>query len=81
MDDSTFSAFWPGKQKECRPGHIKGRERGCIDMSNHSEVAISNQSTFSGTLLDVGIILASIVALFLIAVWSLRRQAAVVSTI
>ena len=43
--------------------------------------AIQAQSTFSGILLDIGVVLASIVALFLIAVWSLRRQAAVVSTI
>ena len=43
--------------------------------------AIQAQSTFSGTVLDAGIVLASIVALFLLAVWSLHRQAAVVSTI
>jgi len=43
--------------------------------------AIQGQATFSATLLDVSVILASIVLLFLVAVWSLRRQAAVVSTI
>jgi hypothetical protein len=43
--------------------------------------AIQAQSTFSGTVLDIGVILASILVLFLVAVWSLRRQAAVVSTI
>ena len=43
--------------------------------------AIQSQSTFSGTVLDTAIVLASIVVLFLVAVWSLRRQAAVVSTI
>lgn len=43
--------------------------------------AIQGQATFSTTLLDVSVILASIVLLFLVAVWSLRRQAAVVSTI
>ena len=43
--------------------------------------AIQSQSTFSGTVLDIGIVLASIVVLFLVAVWSLRRQAVRVSTI
>jgi ABC-type multidrug transport system ATPase subunit len=43
--------------------------------------AIQTQSTFNGTVLDIGIVLASIVVLFLIAVWSLRRQAAIVGTI
>lgn len=43
--------------------------------------AIQAQSAFSGTVLDIGVILASILVLFLVAVWSLRRQAAVVSTI
>ena len=43
--------------------------------------AIQAQSTFSGTVLDIGIVLSSIVILFLVATWSLRRQAAVVSTI
>lgn len=43
--------------------------------------AIQGQAAFSATLLDVSVILASIVLLFLVAVWSLRRQAAVVSTI
>ncbi len=43
--------------------------------------AVQSQATLSGTLLDVSVILASIVLLFLVAVLSLRRQAAVVSTI
>jgi len=43
--------------------------------------AIQSQSTVSGTLLDAGVILGVIVALFIVAVWTLRRQAAVVSTI
>jgi len=43
--------------------------------------AIQGQATFSGTLLDVSVVSGSIVLLFLVAVWSLRRQAAVVSTI
>jgi len=43
--------------------------------------AIQGQAALSGTLLDVSVILGSIVLLFLVAVWSLRRQAAVVSTI
>jgi ABC-2 type transport system permease protein len=43
--------------------------------------AIRAQSTFNGTVLDISIVLASIVALFLVAVWLLRRQAVVASTI
>jgi ABC-2 type transport system permease protein len=43
--------------------------------------AIQGQSTINGTVLDIGIVLASIMVLFLVAVWSLRRQAVVVSTI
>ena len=43
--------------------------------------AIQSQSTFSGTVLDTGIVLAFIVVLFLVAVWSLRRQAVRISTI
>jgi ABC-2 type transport system permease protein len=43
--------------------------------------AMQAQSTFNGTVLDLSIVLASIVALFLVAVWLLRRQAVVVSTI
>src|SRR5215469_251554 len=43
--------------------------------------ALQGQATFSGTLLDVSVVLSSIVLLFLVAVWSLRRQTAVVSTI
>ena len=43
--------------------------------------AIQSQSTVSGTLLDAGVILGVIVVLFIVAVWTLRRQAAVVSTI
>ncbi len=43
--------------------------------------AIRAQSTFNGTVLDISIVLASIVALFLVSVWLLRRQAVVVSTI
>src|SRR5207237_7462159 len=50
-------------------------------LADGAGTAIQAQSTFSGTLLDIGIVLASIVVLFLVAVWSLRRQAAVVSTI
>jgi len=43
--------------------------------------AIQSQSSISGTLLDAGVILGFIVVLFMVAVWTLRRQAAVVSTI
>jgi ABC-2 type transport system permease protein len=43
--------------------------------------AIQSQSTVSGTLLDAGVILGVIVVLFIVSVWTLRRQAAVVSTI
>jgi len=40
-----------------------------------------NYSFYVGTLLDAGVILGFIVVLFMVAVWTLRRQAAVVSTI
>ncbi len=43
--------------------------------------ALQSQSTFGGTLLDVGVILSFIIVLFLVAIWFLRRQATVVSTI
>ncbi len=43
--------------------------------------AILNSSTLGGTILDAGVVLSSAVVLMLLAVWTLRRQAAVVSTI
>jgi len=43
--------------------------------------ALTNQSTTTGTALDVGVVLGCIVLLLLVATWLLRRQAAVVSTI
>lgn len=43
--------------------------------------AIVNQSVLGTVLLDAGIVVGSTLVLFLIAVWSLRRQASVVSTI
>lgn len=43
--------------------------------------ALSGNAQFSGTLLDVGVVLACIVLLFLISVTLLRRQAAVIATI
>ncbi len=43
--------------------------------------AISGQASWSGTLLDVGIVLACIVLIFLLAVSLLRRQAAIAATI
>jgi ABC-2 type transport system permease protein len=43
--------------------------------------AIVNQSVLGTVLLDAGIVVGSTLVLFLLAVWSLRRQASVVSTI
>ena len=43
--------------------------------------AILSSSTLGGTVLDAGVVLGSAVVLMLLAVWTLRRQAAVVSTI
>lgn len=43
--------------------------------------AVLNSSTFGGVLLDAGVIVATIAILVLLASWTLRRQASVVSTI
>ena len=43
--------------------------------------ALSGQASWNGTLLDIGIVLACIVLIFLIAVSLLRRQAAIAATI
>lgn len=43
--------------------------------------AIGNQSSLSTVILDAGIVLGSTVLFFLLAVWSLRRQASVVGTV
>lgn len=43
--------------------------------------AVSSQSTLSSILLNVGIILGTAIVLFIIAVWTLRRQATVAGSI
>ena len=43
--------------------------------------ALRNQVTLSGTLLNAGVVLGSIVVLFLVSVSLLRRQTAVTGTI
>lgn len=43
--------------------------------------AVSNQSTVSSTLLNVGITLGTAIVFFVIAVWTLRRQATVAGSI
>lgn len=43
--------------------------------------AMMNQSVLGTVLLDAGIAIASTLLLFMLAVWSLRRQASVVSAI
>jgi len=43
--------------------------------------AVQNHGTSGSMLLDFTVVLGSIIILFLVAVWALRRQATVVSTI
>ncbi len=43
--------------------------------------ALQNRAAIGNTLIDVAIVVGSVLVLFLLAVWGLRRQASVVSTI